>query len=313
MKEKKQWFLNQNNSGDDIDLNFNKKNTNGDYRIFIDDSYPDQVVFTKLFESITFKLNNSDIAQDSLLNRITSRNGATLISSGLVTLSTNSEAKGLFSNSYLGDNGNILNESRVPRVSQLPVVFAKNNLSVSNPMSILNTPTDIIEVSVATSNLYSNLRNEFEVKVSNNFVNWLNSSFTNIKNYTDSYFTYSTSRELSGVKKYEFVANSVLQINKPVYMFANGKVETASNILTEKEATVIGFTNSSVNQNDTAEIISEGILGNFVGLNIGNIYYLSSSGITDIKPTTIGQYLVKLGVAISSSELLIKLSYPELI
>lgn len=313
MNEIKQWFTFTSNSGADVDLNFNKKDTDGNFRIFVDGSFPDQVVFTKLFDSIPFKLNDSDIAKDSVTNNVISRNGNVLIKSGLVTLATNTEAKGTFNNQYLGDNGNIFIESRVPRVNQLPVVFNDVNLTLSNPMGITNTPNDIINVNVATSNSYSTLRNEFVVKASNNFVNWLNSSFTSIQNYVDNKFIYSETRELSGVKVYEFVANSVIQINKPVYIVSNGKVETSNNGITEKEATVIGFSRQLTNQNDVCEVIVEGILDNFTNLNVGNTYYLTSTGITDIKPTTIGQYLVKVGVALTSTKLLVKIDYPIII
>jgi len=59
-----------------------------------------------------------------------------------------------------------------------------------------------------------------------------------------------------------------------------------------------------------------GVLAGLSGLTAGSVYYLSQTtagAMTTTAPSTVGQYVVRLGIAISTTEFLIRIERPILL
>jgi hypothetical protein len=70
----------------------------------------------------------------------------------------------------------------------------------------------------------------------------------------------------------------------------------------------IGFTIAAITSGSSAQIAQSGILGGFSGLTPGAIYYADPTtpgGITTIRPVLSGQYIVPVGTAMSTTQLVI--------
>jgi hypothetical protein len=88
---------------------------------------------------------------------------------------------------------------------------------------------------------------------------------------------------------------------------------TASGTL--DQAYVAGFADTSKNVGETVKILVTGIEA-ISGLDAGDHYFLSAGtpgSITTIPPNTAGQYVVRVGEAVSSSEFSIQLEPPILL
>ena len=90
-----------------------------------------------------------------------------------------------------------------------------------------------------------------------------------------------------------------------------GKASAADG--TSEAATVVGFANSTVTANSTVKVIVVGLKTIPIGLDAGDLYFLSptTSGlITLTPPSTAGQAVVRLGEASSTSSLAIQIEPP---
>lgn len=71
-----------------------------------------------------------------------------------------------------------------------------------------------------------------------------------------------------------------------------------------------GFVQTAAASDETVQIVSSGVLGGFMGLSRGSAYYLDptiAGGITPTRPTTVGQAIVPVGIALSDSTLFVHL------
>lgn len=143
--------------------------------VFVDD------IWLKFLNSITFKLNQADRANDSnnplYIQNVGSPNEA--IVQGLVTLATDIEAKAW-------QNGEEARYSRVPRASQLPEVNSENNLILaSSDFDITLIPqVPVLGITHRIDPAESN-RNKHLVKLSDDLINWYRDSLDAVKVYVD--------------------------------------------------------------------------------------------------------------------------------
>ena len=89
----------------------------------------------------------------------------------------------------------------------------------------------------------------------------------------------------------------------PVYLKASdGKIYQTDTTVDEATYNFIGFTVESGASGDTKRIQNSGILDGFSGLTAGSTYYLNGTGAIS---TTPGARIKKIGIAVSTTELLI--------
>ena len=118
-----------------------------------------------------------------------------------------------------------------------------------------------------------------------------------------------------------------ISIGQPVYVKSNGNVDLAQ-ASTSSTVEVLGLVRDvSIAAAGTGEIQTDGVLtattaqwdsvtGESGGLTTGNIYYLDPStagNLTAIAPTTNGQFVVRVGKALSTTEMEISISAPILL
>lgn len=142
--------------------------------IFKEDNEPTEENYTKLFKSITFKLNASDIAKDSANNR----NAQNQIYAGLVTVATDAEAIAF-------DNGDETKETRVPRVHHLPETVEGNNVVISGFAITTINAAPVNSVAVARD-ITNNTKSIYKVNLADTFLNWQKDNVAKIKDYVDS-------------------------------------------------------------------------------------------------------------------------------
>ena len=108
--------------------------------------------------------------------------------------------------------------------------------------------------------------------------------------------TYGMTRELT--------AETNLAAGTLCYLNSSGKIEAASGAV---EADVSGFLCMNINAlslDNSGACVLLGDLGGFSGLTRGGICYVGSSGaITQVKPTTIGQFIRVIGYAVSATSI----------
>jgi len=106
-------------------------------------------------------------------------------------------------------------------------------------------------------------------------------------------------------------------IGTPVYISAANTVDKAKADASGTKDVVGLVKDASISPSGSGAILTSGVLsatteqwdavaGTTGGLDAGTIYYLDAATagkITDTAPTTVGQYVVKIGVAISTTEL----------
>ena len=177
IQEFKEFFLREvpvsTGSKKDNELNFPTKWTHPTKGLvgnrFLKFHYPNQDVFTKLFRSITFKLNPEDRARDtddSEYLTAQSRNEMFGLQ-GLTTIATDPQAKSF-------DNGAIENYTRTVRPSQLPETKAKQPTINSYDQS--TGLTSVMESTIASSTFEDTnclKRNVYRVGLTQQFFDWL--------------------------------------------------------------------------------------------------------------------------------------------
>ena len=93
---------------------------------------------------------------------------------------------------------------------------------------------------------------------------------------------------------------------------SDGKVGKAIANDTVDKASCIGFAETSKSTGETVRCLTHGQLASS-GLTRGSDYYLSDSssgGITTTPPTASGNYLVRVGTASSTTQLIVKIEAP---
>ena len=124
-----------------------------------------------------------------------------------------------------------------------------------------------------------------------------------------------------GALSYPLVADASLAPGAPVYPTTNDHVDNAK-ADAAGTSTCIGLSQAGCASSATGQVQTEGVLtlttgqwdavfGTTGGLTVGTTYYLSPTTAgkgTATVPTTIGQYVVILGEALSTTELLVKIS-----
>jgi hypothetical protein len=101
-----------------------------------------------------------------------------------------------------------------------------------------------------------------------------------------------------------FTYGETISVNDAVYLASDGKVyKTNASYNDERINNFIGFAKEAGNTNDIKKVQIAGIVEDFSGLTTGSYYYLSDTagGIN----TNAGTYFKKIGIAISSTKLLI--------
>ena len=92
---------------------------------------------------------------------------------------------------------------------------------------------------------------------------------------------------------------------------SDGKVGLARAAGTLDEATVVGFAQTAKNTGEEVRVLTVGVLATS-GLDAGELYFLSTGygGITATPPTGSGQYMTRVGEAISGASLHVSLEPP---
>lgn len=100
-----------------------------------------------------------------------------------------------------------------------------------------------------------------------------------------------------------------------VYISGNDAAKKAqANAIGTKDA--IAFAMGAIGAGAAGSYQTDGILAGLAGLVANTIYYLSAAtagGMTSVAPTAAGQYVVRLGKAISTTELEINIERPILL
>lgn len=100
-----------------------------------------------------------------------------------------------------------------------------------------------------------------------------------------------------------------------VYLFGADSVKKATaNAAGTKEA--IALATASISNGVAGAYQNSGTLAGLAGLTPGSVYYLSpttAGGMTPTPPSTVGQYVTRLGVATSATELFIRIERPILL
>lgn len=117
-------------------------------------------------------------------------------------------------------------------------------------------------------------------------------------------------RTVYGVAGFQSVAFEDISQGQAVYVRASdGLVGKAIANLTDDEATVAGFAQTSKLAGEIVRVIIFGPVPNS-GLSPGESYYLSAASAGDITttpPSTSGQYVTRVGEAVNSSTLIVQL------
>lgn len=121
-----------------------------------------------------------------------------------------------------------------------------------------------------------------------------------------------------------FTANEAIAAatNGPRLVSADGaafKVNLAVAGATGPKVEIVGFatgadyaSNGAINQGQG--VVMSGLLGGFTGLTPGATYYANpaqNGGITNVIPTTVGEWIIPVGVAVSSTTLVVRIGEPN--
>lgn len=119
------------------------------------------------------------------------------------------------------------------------------------------------------------------------------------------------------------LAGAALAARQPVYLSAGVADQRTQGSAYPCEASVaqgalrgqcIGLTHTATASGQVAHLVQSGLVGGFVGLLAGATYYLDPSvvgGLTTARTNTLGETLAPIGVAISSSMLLVHIGTPQ--
>jgi hypothetical protein len=115
---------------------------------------------------------------------------------------------------------------------------------------------------------------------------------------------------------FDAIAFESVAQGEAVYMrSSDGQVGRAIASGTLDQAYVAGFADASKNAGETVKVLVTGVEA-MSGLDAGDHYFLSAGtpgAITTTPPSTAGQYVVRVGEAVSASELSIQLEPPILL
>jgi len=94
-----------------------------------------------------------------------------------------------------------------------------------------------------------------------------------------------------------------------LYISDADEVSKASAVAGGAESRLVGFAKDAVLATETAEVISDGVLGGFAGLTAGSRYYLSTTAgeITSTIPSGTGNTIVQAGYAKNATNLHIQI------
>lgn len=97
-----------------------------------------------------------------------------------------------------------------------------------------------------------------------------------------------------------------------VYSFGNNTVKKAqANAVGTKDALAVAM--AAIGAGTPGSYQTDGIIGGLTGLVAGTVYYLSAATaglITSVAPSAAGQYVVRIGIAISTTELELQIQRP---
>ena len=119
-------------------------------------------------------------------------------------------------------------------------------------------------------------------------------------------------RNVYSVAGFESIAFENVVQGQPLYArSSDGKLGLARAAGNADEARVVGFAQTSKNTGETVRCL---VFGNLAtsGLDAGELYFLSTGygGITSTAPTGSGQYMTRVGEAISGASLHVSLEPP---
>tara|TARA_R100001443_G_scaffold2348_1_gene7899 strand:+ start:411 stop:872 length:462 start_codon:yes stop_codon:yes gene_type:complete len=137
----------------------------------------------------------------------------------------------------------------------------------------------------------------------------------NAKGFTEALIDFKDTlagRTVYSVAGFESVAFENVAQGQPLYArSSDGKLGLARAAGSADEARVVGFAQTSKNTGETVRCL---VFGNLAtsGLDAGELYFLSTGygGITSTAPSVSGQYLTRVGEAISSASLHVSLEPP---
>ena len=112
------------------------------------------------------------------------------------------------------------------------------------------------------------------------------------------------------VAGFEALAFENVTQGQPLYSrSSDGKVGIATSQGTVDQARVVGFAQTSKNTGENTRCITLGVLTTS-GLDAGELYYLGVGAITKTAPSTDGHFITRVGEAITSASLAIKIEPP---
>ena len=104
-----------------------------------------------------------------------------------------------------------------------------------------------------------------------------------------------------------FTAGESIATDELVYIETDGKVWLTSAVGSISEAAIIGMSTETVIADDPVIVQTTGVFTGLTGLTAGSTYYLSGSvdgEMSDTAPSSSGDHIVKVGIAVSSTTLL---------
>ena len=137
----------------------------------------------------------------------------------------------------------------------------------------------------------------------------------NAKGFTEALIDFKDTlagRTVYSVAGFESIAFENVAQGQPLYArSSDGKVGLARAAGNADEARVVGFAQTSKSVGETVRCL---VFGNLAtsGLNAGELYFLSTGygGITATPPSTSGQFITRVGEAISGASLHVSLEPP---
>ena len=138
---------------------------------------------------------------------------------------------------------------------------------------------------------------------------------SNAKGFTEALIDFKDTlagRTVYSVAGFESVAFENVAQGQPLYArSSDGKLGLARAGGTEDQARVAGFAQTSKSTGETVRCLVLGTLATS-GLDAGELYFLSTGygGITTTPPSSSGQYITRVGEAISGASLHVRLEPP---
>ena len=244
------------------------------------------------------------------------------VTSGLIFSKTSGIVDVSVAGRYVSLTGNTL----LPTTTNNAATGSNAGVSFGNFSNVILTNSGLISVSGITSKnngslliLTNNTGNDVEVinngPSSPQILTGTESDIT-FRNQSSLFLTYNnslgkwivvggTGGSTSSTKQ---IAGENLTANDLVYQSkVDGKIYKAQ-ANDDDKVDVLGFARKTALANASVEINTGGIIKGFTGLSAGNLYYLRADlagGISTTAPSTNGQWVVAVGMAVSATELVI--------